>query len=114
MGWRLLTLTRVRGEAKKIPGGSPVPMHSFAPKALRHVRFGFAAGCEAGALPRQQPPDNSRATPLVRAWPIGSIRPRPYKGIAQKVKGTSTAVHSHRREANSGGKAEAERSTQDF
>jgi hypothetical protein len=30
------------------------------------------------------------------------------KGIAQKGKATSTAGHSHRREANSGGKAEAE------
>jgi hypothetical protein len=50
------------------------------------------------------PADTSQIIPglaLRIYWAKGHI-----KGIAQKVKGTSSAGHSHRREANSGGKAE--------
>ena len=40
---------------------------SFASKVMGHVRFGFAAGCEAVAMPRRQQQIIPRATPLVRA-----------------------------------------------
>jgi len=54
---------------------------------MGHVRFGFAAGCEAVAMLRRQQPDYSRATPpdpglaLRIYWAKGRT-----KGIAQKWK----------------------------
>jgi hypothetical protein len=73
---------------------------------MGHVGFGFAAGCEAVAMPRRQQPDYSRAMPLVRAWPFGLIGPKAAPRAQPKnVKGISTAGPSHR--LTSGGKAEA-------
>ena len=42
-------------------------LNCFTSEAARHVSFGFAAGCEALALPRRAQPDYCRAMPLVRA-----------------------------------------------
>ena len=40
---------------------------SFASKGMGHVRFGFAVGCEAVAMPRRQRPDYFPGYALVRA-----------------------------------------------
>jgi hypothetical protein len=92
------TLAPNRAKGHAMPG--------FALKVMDHVRFGSAAGCAAVAMPRRHQPDYSRATPLVRAWPLKWIGPKPHQGRSPEIKGTSTAGHSHRR--TSGGKAEAD------
>jgi hypothetical protein len=59
---------------------------SFASKVIGHVRFGFAAGCEAVALPRRQPPDYFRGyapgpgLALRIYWPK-----RPHQGHSPKM-----------------------------
>jgi len=75
-------------------------------KVIGHLRFGFASGFEAVALPRRHRPvipGYARRSGL--ALQIYRAKGRT-KGIAQKWKATSTAGHSHR--LTSGGKAEAE------
>jgi len=71
---------------------------------LGHIRFGFAAGCAAVAMPRRKPQNYSGLRPSFglgpRCWSKVLI-----KGIAQGKESLSTAGHSHRR--TSGGKAEA-------
>jgi len=58
--WPPITRQGSRG-AFWAPGFKALPKKSWA------TLVGFAAGCEAVALPRRQQPDYSRAMPLVRA-----------------------------------------------
>src|SRR5436190_24120921 len=65
-------------------------MGSFASKVMSHVRLGFAAGCEAVAMPRQQHPAlfagyaPGPGFALRILWAKGRT-----KGITQNVKGAS-------------------------
>ena len=53
---------------------------SFASNVMGYVRFGFAAGCEAVAMPRRQQLDYFRATPVVRASPSDFVAEGRTKG----------------------------------
>ena len=73
------------------------------------VWFGFAAGVgfEAVAMPRRQRFSSySGAMPLVFSFAADLLGHRPHQGHSPKLKSTRMAGQSHRREANSGGKAE--------
>ncbi len=82
---------------------------SFASKVMDHIRFGFAAGCEAVAMPRRRD-----CFLCISAMPLGAaFGPIKSEGLSPNQGGHSpriicllTAGHSHRREANSGGQAE--------
>ena len=58
--------------------------------------FGFAAGCEAVAVPHRERPDYFRAMPLVLALPLGLLGQRPHEGQSPIVKGARMAGQSHR------------------
>src|SRR5712692_8010446 len=58
--------------------GNFLPVGNFASKVMGHVRFGFAAGCEAVAMPRRQQPDYSRATPWSGLGPSDLLGQRPH------------------------------------
>jgi hypothetical protein len=70
------------------------------------VRFGFAARCEAVAVPRRKRLDYLGLCPWLALSPADLLAQGRIKGVAQNVKGIFTAGHSHRR--TSGGKAEAQ------
>ena len=74
---------------------------------MDYVRFGFAAGGEAVATPRRRGAFTFLGYALGAAWPDKSEGLSPNQGHSPRVIWLLSAGHSHRREANSGGKAEA-------
>jgi len=75
---------------------------------LRTFRFGFAAGCEATALPRRKLRSSIGAVPLVRVRLLNTQRLglSPNQGHSPKSTAPVTATQSLR--LTSGGEAESE------
>lgn len=72
---------------------------------ITSLLFGFAAGCEASALPRHEKLFNYRAMPFVRALPHDHFGRNPNQGLSPRFRLNLPAGKTPGREANSGGKA---------
>jgi len=71
----------------------------LASKVMCYVNFGFAAGCEAVALPRRQQPDIPGLCPWSGLDPSDLLGQRPHSGHSPKIYkghlygGKATASH---------------------
>ena len=77
---------------------------SFASKVTGYVTYGFAAGCEAVAMPRRHLPVYFRGYAPRVSFALYLLGQRPHQGHSPKLKSTRMAGQSHR--LTSGGKAE--------
>ena len=59
---------------------------SFASKVIGYLRFGFAAGCAAVAMPCRNRPDCSGLCPRLGLSPSDFMGQRPHEGHSPKVK----------------------------
>ena len=73
---------------------------------MGHVRLGSAAGCDAVAMPRRRVAIHLWAMPLGAAFGPITLGLSPDQGLSPRIIWQLSAGQSHRREANSGGKAE--------
>jgi len=77
----------------------------FDSKVMRHVRFGFGAGCAAVAVPRRRGLSTFGLCPWCGLWPNKTQGHSPNQGQSPGINLAAVRGHSHRR--TSGGKAEA-------